>query len=64
MNVFDIVNEFPVTHNGKVRKAELDKLDAAVAKLSDVEGKGMCKNQDYVDYLKRSIDWRLKHETV
>ena len=34
-----------------------------VAKLSDVEGKGMCKNQDYVDYLRRAIDWRMQHET-
>ena len=33
-----------------------------VAKLSDVEGKGMCKNQDYVDYLRRAIDWRMQHE--
>ena len=32
-----------------------------VAKISDVEGKGMCKNQDYVDYLKRTIDWRMTH---
>ena len=32
-----------------------------VAKISDVEGKGMCKNPDYVDYLKRCIDWRMKH---
>lgn len=31
-----------------------------VAKLSDVEGKGMCKDQDYVDYLRRAIDYRLK----
>ena len=33
-----------------------------VAKLSDVDGKGMCKNPDYVDYLTRCIDWRLNHE--
>lgn len=33
-----------------------------VAKLSDVEGKGMCKNPDYVDYLQRCIDWRMKNE--
>jgi nicotinate phosphoribosyltransferase len=33
-----------------------------VAKLSDVEGKGMCKNQEYVDYLKRTIAWRMDHE--
>ncbi len=33
-----------------------------VAKISDVEGKSMCKNQDYVDYLQRSIDWRMNNE--
>ena len=33
-----------------------------VAKISDVEGKGMCRNQDYVDYLQRAIDWRMEHE--
>lgn len=33
-----------------------------VAKISDVKGKGMCKNPDYVDYLQRCIDWRLEHE--
>lgn len=32
-----------------------------VAKISDTEGKGMCKNPDYVDYLKRAIDWRMEH---
>ena len=35
-----------------------------IAKLSDVEGKGMCKNPDYVDYLNRSIKWRLENEKV
>ena len=33
-----------------------------VAKISDVEGKGMCKNPDYVDYLQRSIKWRMENE--
>ena len=32
-----------------------------VAKLSDVSGKGMCKNPDYVDYLERCIKWRMEH---
>lgn len=32
-----------------------------VAKLSDVSGKGMCKNPEYVSYLQRSIDWRMAH---
>ena len=32
-----------------------------VAKISDIEGKGMCKNAEYVDYLKRCIDWRMTH---
>ena len=33
-----------------------------VAKISDVEGKGMCKNPDYVNYLQRCIDWRMQYE--
>lgn len=33
-----------------------------VAKLSDTEGKGMCKNPDYIQYLNRCIDWRMKNE--
>lgn len=33
-----------------------------VAKISDVEGKGMCRNHDYVHYLKRCIDWRMKND--
>ena len=33
-----------------------------VAKLSDVDGKGMCRDAAYVDYLRRTIDWRLAHE--
>ncbi|MBP5417573.1 MAG: nicotinate phosphoribosyltransferase [Clostridiales bacterium] len=33
-----------------------------VAKISDVAGKGMCKNPDYVHYLQRCIDWRMEHE--
>ncbi len=32
-----------------------------VAKISDTSGKGMCKNPDYVEYLQRSIDWRMAH---
>lgn len=32
-----------------------------VAKISDTPGKGMCKNPDYVDYLKRCIDWRMNN---
>ena len=34
-----------------------------VAKISDVEGKGMCKNPAYVDYLKRCINWRMENYT-
>lgn len=33
-----------------------------VAKLSDVEGKGMCKNPEYVEYLQRCINWRMDNE--
>ena len=35
-----------------------------VAKVSDVEGKGMCKNPDYVDYLQRCINWRMENEQL
>lgn len=31
-----------------------------VAKISDTDGKGMCKNPDYVEYLNRCINWRMK----
>lgn len=33
-----------------------------VAKISDVPGKGMCKDQSYVNYLNRSIEWRMLHD--
>lgn len=32
-----------------------------VAKLSDADGKNMCRNLEYVDYLKRAIKWRMEH---
>ena len=35
-----------------------------VAKISDTEGKEMCKNPEYVDYLRRSIKWRMENEKV
>lgn len=33
-----------------------------VAKISDVKGKGLCKNREYEEYLLRCIDWRMKNE--
>ncbi|MCR5518063.1 MAG: nicotinate phosphoribosyltransferase [Lachnospiraceae bacterium] len=33
-----------------------------VAKISDVDGKSMCKNPEYVDYLMRCIKWRMEHD--
>lgn len=33
-----------------------------VAKISDTPGKGMCKNEDYVKYLQRTIDWRMQND--
>lgn len=32
------------------------------AKISDTPNKGMCRDSIYVEYLKRCIDWRLRHE--
>ena len=31
-----------------------------VAKLSDVSGKTMCQNDDYIDYLQKAVNWRLE----
>jgi nicotinate phosphoribosyltransferase len=31
------------------------------AKISDEPNKEMCENQEYLDYLKRSIDWRMEY---
>ena len=36
---------------------------SACAKISDTPGKGMCRDEEYVEYLKRCIDWRLRHES-
>lgn len=33
-----------------------------VAKISDCDGKNMCKNPEYIDYLKRCIKWRMENE--
>ena len=35
-----------------------------VAKLSDAPGKNMCRNPEYIDYLKRAIDWRMNHKAM
>jgi nicotinate phosphoribosyltransferase len=32
-----------------------------VAKLSDVEGKNNCRDPEYIEFLKRTIAWRLSH---
>ena len=32
-----------------------------VAKLSDCDGKGMCLDEEYVKYLRRTIEWRMTH---
>ena len=33
----------------------------AVAKLSDTPGKGMCKDESYIQYLETCIRWRMEH---
>ena len=33
-----------------------------VAKLSDNPAKAMCRDEEYLEYLKRSVDFRLKRE--
>ncbi len=34
----------------------------AVAKLSDTPGKAMCRDEEYLEYLKRSVAFRMKRE--
>ena len=43
-----------------MKVTKCNNMDDAI--LSDTEGKGMCKNEEYIDYLKRAIDWRMKNE--
>ena len=33
-----------------------------VAKLSDAPGKAMCRDEEYLEYLRRSVDFRLKRD--
>ena len=33
-----------------------------VAKLSDTPSKAMCRDEQYLDYLKRSVDFRINRE--
>lgn len=35
--------------------------DKPVCKLSDAPGKNMCEDPEYIEYLKRTIEWRLNH---
>ena len=37
-------------------------MDAA--KISDVPSKAVCENKNYLQYLKRSIRWRMKNEHI
>ena len=47
-------------------KAVFDKMvecnGKPVCKLSNNDGKIMCQDNEYVDYLRRTIIWRLKYE--
>ena len=38
--------------------------NSPVAKLSNTPGKIMCKDNDYIEYLNRCINWRLNHEKI
>ena len=39
-------------------------VDGPVAKLSDTPGKAMCRDADYLEYLKRSVAFRIDREKV
>jgi nicotinate phosphoribosyltransferase len=54
-------NDTKVSHLNIVMKVtKCNGMD--VAKISDTDGKGMCKNPEYVEYLQRCIDWRMKED--
>jgi len=36
--------------------------DRPVAKLSNADGKTMCKDDEYIEYLRKTIEWRLNHK--
>ncbi len=36
----------------------------AVAKLSDTEGKSMCRDEDYLNYLKSAVEFRINREKI
>lgn len=55
-----LANPSPVKLNIVMKVVECN--GSPVAKLSDTPGKGMCEDEDYVNYLKRAIGWRLAHE--
>lgn len=42
-----------------IKPTEID--GRPVAKLSDAPGKNMCKDPEYIDFLKKTVDWRLNH---
>ena len=46
-------------------RAELQYVNGRpVAKLSDAEGKSMCRDNHYLEYLKRSVDFRIEREKI
>ena len=42
-----------------IKTTEID--GKPVAKFSDAPGKNMCKDEAYIEYLKKTVDWRLTH---
>lgn len=55
-----IVADTDIRHMNQVLKV-VEVNNRPVAKLSDVEGKNMCRDMQYIDYLKRTIKWRMEH---
>ena len=52
------INEEPLNIVMKVTECN----NHSVAKISDVDGKCMCRDSQYLDYLNRCINWRLNNE--
>ena len=54
-----LANPSPVKPNIVMKVVECN--GGPVAKISDSPGKSMCEDNEYVEYLKRAIDWRVAH---
>lgn len=59
IGTFIVADTIPKAMNQVLKVVEVN--GRPVAKLSDVSGKNMCRDEQYIDYLRRTIKWRMEH---